>query len=852
MKRNVRLFLLYSIAWAICAIIIFFPFILGRKSLVIMDDGFNQYYPALAYLGNWYKELFRGNLILFDPLIGFGEDVIGCMSWYGFGDILLIPFCLVPTDLLDLSYTLSILFRLFLAGLFFLFAVDNDVPVFSKIAGAIMYSFCPYVFKHGINFLTFVTPMVWLPLITAGVKDAIKNKKHFSLKLILGVVFLAFSGFYFLYMTVVVFSVYLLVSFLVERRDSRIDTRELMRGTFGVIGTAMLGILCASVELVPLTIYFFQSPRVSAFRKSISSFWGFCHYTDVNIENIFFPRFNNIILNNEQYDFFKMPEIPVVFLLCMMFMINHRKNLEKKKLLWFSVLACFAIVSDGMAIIMNGFSIPYTRYYYCMFFVFAYVTAEMMPQLARSWNIVDSVCLLCVILMSILNNVITKTRDNAMHWSIIYIVVLIFVWAALLLKSRFSSFYIAFVAIAFTIMYGYLYNTPYEKGGAGFCGAAYWFHGPEQSVKSSELNNIVQTSKSDSFERYEIRGGAFDASLMLGASTTYSYYSMCNANVLSFLAEYGVSPSIQGSYIYNGLDGRRVLETLFSVHKYESGSYSNIVDNKYLLPLGIGYNKVISSSALDEYSQLEKQMLLSRMVTLDDKDYAAVVSSAPQLIALTGNYKDSLLEYEGIYISENLAEMVEGDVNETYLLLPDFWSEDRIDYQYGNRNLRILPLLEENYLPNYDRYINTTDFDFDLKKEMGLAEGKVLYVSDTNYDEVFEELNSNSMKNAIIEGNKIYGNVELNNAVMMLFSFPYSNGWKAQIDGEQAVIYRADNGLMALYVPEGRHRIELIYLTPGLKLGVVISCLGIVIFFMVLVLKDSWKRDLFNDQRTIL
>ena len=44
-------------------------------------------------------------------------------------------------------------------------------------------------------------------------------------------------------------------------------------------------------------------------------------------------------------------------------------------------------------------------------------------------------------------------------------------------------------------------------------------------------------------------------------------------------------------------------------------------------------------------------MLLSRMVTLDDKDYAAVVSSAPQLIALTGNYKDSLLEYEGIYIS---------------------------------------------------------------------------------------------------------------------------------------------------------------------------------------------------------
>lgn len=128
-------------------------------------------------------------------------------------------------------------------------------------------------------------------------------------------------------------------------------------------------------------------------------------------------------------------------------------------------------------------------------------------------------------------------------------------------------------------------------------------------------------------------------------------------------------------------------------------------------------------------------------------------------------------------------------VENAYLLLPDFGSGDRLDYQYGDSNFRIMPILEESYLPNYDRYINATHLDFDLENQMGLAGVKVLYVSDTNYDEVFEELNSNSMKNAIIEGNKIYGNVELNNAVMMLFSFSYSNGWKAQIDGEQAVIY---------------------------------------------------------------
>ena len=493
--KNAKLLLKYIVIWAICALIIFIPFIPGRKSLVIVDDGFNQCYPALAYLGQWYRELIKGNLIQYDFTIGFGDDVFGCMSWYGLGDILLVPFCLVPENLLELSYTLSILFRLFLAGLLFLLVVGEEIPDYSKITGAIVYSFCPYVFNYSFIFLIFATPMVWIPLIALGVKEILKKSKKISLKLFFGTFFLALSGFYFLFMAIIAFAVYLFMNCVITFEYDNESIKEKLNRTLSILITVVMATLCASIELVPLIEHFAQSPRTSSISFSFSNLFGFRKILDATDTNVLFSEFSSIVLNGKDYDLFKMPLLPAVFLICFFYLIRHSKQIKKQKLVWTSTLAVFSIVSEGVAIIMNGFSYPYTRYHVFVYFIIAYVIAETIPYIADEWDFIDSFFVVIVIIGNTYNSLKTRLNGNADRWLFFYVIAPIFMLIFLTLKNKYSTYIISIITIAFVIMYGYLFNTTFEEGGNGFNGATYWMHGAQEAIETSSLYEVSRLDK---------------------------------------------------------------------------------------------------------------------------------------------------------------------------------------------------------------------------------------------------------------------------------------------------------------------------------------------------------------------
>lgn len=72
---------------------------------------------------------------------------------------------------------------------------------------------------------------------------------------------------------------------------------------------------------------------------------------------------------------------------------------------------------------------------------------------------------------------------------------------------------------------------------------------------------------------------------------------------------------------------------------------------------------------------------------------------------------------------------------------------------------------------------------------------------------------------------------------LTLFSVGFSDGWSATVDGEPAEILRADLGFMAVWVPAGEHTVELVYATPLLAEGAVLTVVGLgacVVVFGVL------------------
>lgn len=64
---------------------------------------------------------------------------------------------------------------------------------------------------------------------------------------------------------------------------------------------------------------------------------------------------------------------------------------------------------------------------------------------------------------------------------------------------------------------------------------------------------------------------------------------------------------------------------------------------------------------------------------------------------------------------------------------------------------------------------------------------------------------------------------------LVFFSVPYDQGWSAVVNGQPAVIERANLGFMAVRVPAGEATIAFTYLAPGLKLGIGMSLVGLLL-----------------------
>ena len=75
---------------------------------------------------------------------------------------------------------------------------------------------------------------------------------------------------------------------------------------------------------------------------------------------------------------------------------------------------------------------------------------------------------------------------------------------------------------------------------------------------------------------------------------------------------------------------------------------------------------------------------------------------------------------------------------------------------------------------------------------------------------------------------------------MLCVTIPYSKGWSAKVDGQNAKIYKANGMFMGIFMTSGEHKVELNYMTPGLKIGVVISLAGLGALVILALLRRRY------------
>lgn len=80
------------------------------------------------------------------------------------------------------------------------------------------------------------------------------------------------------------------------------------------------------------------------------------------------------------------------------------------------------------------------------------------------------------------------------------------------------------------------------------------------------------------------------------------------------------------------------------------------------------------------------------------------------------------------------------------------------------------------------------------------------------------------------KGNRIVGRIEGVKDGYLITSIPYDEHFEVQIDGKTVEYEKVNTAFLGAKMEEGMHEVEIVYHAPGVKLGKMLSMLGVLVF----------------------
>ncbi len=418
--------MLFALA-AGCLFGILFTF--GRTSIWYID-GLGQYYPSFLYTGSYIRSFFLGlfhgrfKFPRFDLSIGMGEDIIGCLNYYGFGNPINLLAAFADQNNGGLVFTISHLIRLYLAGFSALIYLKKMGYAGSEASvGALAYAFCGFALYGGFMYIEFLSVLFYFPLMLTGAESLFHRGIRFknALLFIFSVFYGALCGFYFLYMATLALFVYCLVRlyfiqnqrFLPEsgekadkinikspEKSSDDNTAELKhvsgeatktdintnkhsyingKTVLGILTEGIkllcfyvIGILLSSPVLIPVLRSFFNSERNPHTIDILSSRSNYLPRPRLLLEFL-----RNSVVPGKSFAFGVL-FIEWIAVIMLFFMPRTKRRLQLKIGVIISLIAVSLPITGYL---FNGFSENYDRWLFLVHFLFMIVFVHMIMEL---------------------------------------------------------------------------------------------------------------------------------------------------------------------------------------------------------------------------------------------------------------------------------------------------------------------------------------------------------------------------------------------------------------------------------------------------------------------------------------
>lgn len=943
----------YSILFILVSILTFGYFILNGKSFVWHLDGYAQHCVALTYYGTWLRDIARNILIehtfsipMWDFSIGYGGDIITTLNYYVLGEPINLLSAFVPSRYTEYLYAFLIIFRLYLAGRFFIqFCNIMNKKGNGVVAGALIYVFTGYMMYGATRHPFFILPIMFFPLMLTGVEKILKGKKPYQF--IFTIVLSAISNFYFFYMVAVLTVIYTLVrcGFIYKKNLKTIFTKLAVMLLYAIIA-----IMISAIIFLPVVMLFLSDSR-SGVNTSVPLIYDLSYY----------QKLLSGFISSDSGGYWNFMGYSPIVILGLFFMFKKR---DVQKIVFFAICIIF-ITIPAMGSLMNGLSYVSNRWIWAFAMLCAYLVVEY-------WNDIIAISSKCLkqifIVLAVYTTLICIMKNTRLENVLIELLILVFTVMALNYInqnnkiSRLKSEKIIIGAIIAGVAVNSFYIYSVSEGGyvKEFIDSGKVY----ESYKSSQSSDINKHVKDNEFFRFTSAGEEFDnttsskismistdgilkdhdlnnsridfcdnSAMLFDVNGIGFYWSLGNSNVSDYLTKMGALE--YATFFYHGIDDRAPLLSLSSVKYYisEKGNDSvipygfekydtfkksvpyglrnkkiteynkdkyktkyNLYVNNFALPLGYTYDQVISENDFDKYSNVEKEEVMLQAAVLEETDNADEISKI--------NTSDKELDYKitchgdveyknnsfivgdtgaNVFIefdeSENTGLYAKLDNLKYTPMNPLSQFEEQIDslsridrnilknkYEYWKKPTNVSIYFKYNgtykqliYYANNQSYYNGRD-DFVINLGYSKVKRNGIYISFSqkgtyafdnlslieqsfeNYENNINNLKEDVLTDVAMNDNLITGSIDLDKKKLLCLTIPYNDGWKIYVDGKESNLQKVNLMYSGVFLEPGEHNIRLEYCTPGIKLGAVISVIGLVALLIVIVVNKKSSK----------
>ncbi|MBQ6282902.1 MAG: YfhO family protein [Bacilli bacterium] len=784
----------------------------------------------------YFRTLFYDTKDLFPSFafnLGAGENIYN-FSYYGFLSPIVLVSYLFPSIKMVNFIEISMILVVIISDILMYYFLKKRFDSKTTLIGTLLFLLSGPIIYHTHRHIMFISYMPFLLLALMGV-DLYFDKNKKSL-LVLSIFLIIMSSYYYSIGSIICVVLYEIYKYL--EINKKITFKKFIIDGIKFILPILLGIMLSMILILP-TFYALKSGR-----PDITS--------SVNILKLLIPKFNfkEILYNSYTIGTTSILLIAIIYGL----MSKHKS--DKLLSIVFTLLILFPIIIytlSGFMYVRGKVLIPLLP-----------LAILLITKFLNEYKLKkDKKFIVLTIIISIIQ-IITYLESK----KYIFIIDVILVLIAYILSIRHKNKnYLLYPILLTALVVCYINNSSDKlvtKEDISLQFNTYNYDILNKIIDSDEniyrVANNIMTKKN--INRV-INKDYYLSSVYSSLENPY-YYDFATNDIGNEM-ENNISTAITSSknILFNTLSGTKyMITTEYEPIGYKNIDNSNVYINDKVLPIGYVTTRVLDKDTYDKLDDIEKSYALltnaiintkekfdyknkvkeenikyevkNKNVEIDKKEDKYTIKSEKDgnlVLKLSKPYKDKILF---ITFDMNYSESCKvGDTSITINGVKNTLSCR--SWTYHNKNYKF------NYSISSNNPIEELNIEF-AKGKYEISNIKVYSLEYKYIEEFVDSVDKFIINKELTKGDTIVGEINVNEMGYFILTIPYENkGFHIHVDDKEMEYERINESFIGFKIDEGHHDIKIIYTSPYLLEGLIMSITGYMIFLPV-IYSDIFKK----------